>query len=145
MTPRETKAYRSGYPNDLRDERWQEALSGPVVTYKAIEELVPSKWHGGIYVTFHGSSSRCLYISRQATDWILQRANHVRLRIDNVKRTLIITPDPYGPWTLTVDKGAGLLGAARLRHELIQRGFQPGRYEARVVGESLVVELGGHR
>src|SRR5690606_7601623 len=34
MTPHETMVHRSGFPRDLRDERHQAELSGPVVTYK---------------------------------------------------------------------------------------------------------------
>lgn len=146
----ETKAYRSGYPNDLRDERWQEALSGPVVTYPAVEELLPYVRPTGMFVTVPERLNNGLYLSREAAEWLIARATRLRIKLDHIQKRLVLTPDPNGPWNIShvgarkssAGYSGGSVGGGALARRLQERGVKPGRYQARVDGNALVVEVG---
>ena len=135
--------------SDLRGEEYKEALSGPVITYPAIEELTPRNYvsANAMYVTICKSRYRSLYLNPQAIAWILERSERVRIKVDHINRRLIIEPDPNGLWKASPQrKGgcrrpyAGELGGSGLQKQLMQRGFPPGRYLARVEGNALVID-----
>jgi len=145
MTPNETRVHRSGFPNDLRGEKHKAELSGPVRISKTIVELLPKRSRTGMFVTITTSAAACFNLSRAATNWLLSKGDCVRLKVDQLTRRIIITPDPNGPWKARTVKSRGALvsiGSQALRRELARYGIQPGRYEARVEGDSLIVEAG---
>ena len=144
------KAHRDPTPRDLRDERHQAELSGPVITYPAIEELLPYTRPTGFYVTVPERPGNGLYLSREAAEWLFARAPKLRIRFNHIERQLLITPDPDGPWSIahvgrrksSAGYSGGSIGGTALVRRLQERGVKPGRYQARVDGNALVVEVG---
>src|SRR5690606_39926259 len=135
------KAHRDPTPRDLRDERHQAELSGPVITYPAIEELLPYTRPTGFYVTVPERPGNGLYLSREAAEWLFARAPKLRIRFNHIDKTLIMTPDPDGPWSIahvgarksSTGYSGGYIGGAALVRKLQERGVQAGRHQARAV------------
>lgn len=144
------KAHRDPTPRDLRDERHQAELSGPVITYPAIEELLPYTRSTGMFVTVPAKYNNGLYLSREAAEWLINRAQKLRIQFDHINRRIVMTPDSDGQWQIghvaprKSSKGysGGNIGGGALVRKLHERGVKPGRYEARVEGTALVVDIG---
>ena len=136
------RVYRSPVPEDLRDERYQEELSGPVIVYPAREVLRPESRAGGMFVTVRRGSGACLYISKEL-ERVFDCYEFAELELDRVAGCLTIRADTTGTgWALLRNRKHGLmLGSMKLSERLLARVVEPGRYPARIVDGAVVVDL----
>lgn len=135
----------------LRGEEHKEALSGPVRTYKIVEELLPYNRTASARPARVSLSDNGVRLNVGAAQHLAQSGIlRVRVQYNHLDKTLTITPDDDGPWRLTIVRKDGRaisahVGGPGLIGQLAERGVAPGRYNARLEGDSVIVECGGGR
>lgn len=133
----------------LRGEEHKEALSGPVHTYKIVEDLMPynrTDRTRPVRVTLTDNGVRLNVGAAQH----VATSKRVSLKYNHLDHTLAITPDDDGPWRLSVVRKqdrvvSAHVGGHGLTRQLEERGVALGRYPARLEGDSVIVECGGGR
>lgn len=135
----------------LRGEEHKEALSGPVHTYKIVEELLPYNRTASTRPVRVSLTDNGVRLNVGAAQHLAQRGIlRVRVQYNHLDKTLTIMPDDDGPWRLTIVRKEGRaisahVGGPGLTGQLAERGVALGRYHARIEGDSVIVECGGGR
>lgn len=139
---------RGTNPN-LRGEEHKEELSGPVRTYKIVEDLMPYNRTARTRPARVTLTDNGVRLNVGAAQHVAQRGIlRVRVQYNHLDKTLTIMPDDDGPWRLSVVRKqdrvvSAHVGGPGLTRQLEERGVAPGRYPARLEGDSVIVECGG--
>ena len=131
----------------LRGEEHKAELSGPVHTYKLVEDLLPYNRSARTRPARVTVTDNGLRLNVGASQH-LAKSKRVSLKYNHLDHTLVITPDDDGPWRLSVVQKEGRVvsahvGGPALIRQLAERGVALGRYPARLEGDSVIVEFGG--
>ena len=141
---------RGTNPN-LRGEEHKAELSGPVRTYKIVEDLMPYNRTARNRPVRVSVTENGVRLNVGAAQHVADKSARVKLKYNHLDQTLTITPDDDGPWRLTVGRSqdgrvvSAHVGGRALSRQLEERGVALGRYPARLEGDSVIVECGGGR
>src|SRR5690606_17960908 len=92
----------------LRGEEHKEALSGPVHTYKIVEDLLPYNRTARTRPARVTLTDKGVRLNVGAAQHVAQRGVlRVRVQYNHLDKTLAITPDDDGPWRLSVVRKEG--------------------------------------
>jgi len=135
----------------LRGEEHKAELSGPVHTYKVLEDLLPYNRTARTRPALVTVTDNGVRLNVGAAQHLAQRGIlRVRVQYNHLDKTLTIMPDDDGPWRLSVVRKesrvvSAHVGGPGLTRQLAERGVALGRYPARLEGDSVIVECGGGR
>src|SRR5690606_36913942 len=135
----------------LRGEEHKAELSGPVHTYKIVEDLLPYNRTARTRPVRVTLTDNAVRLNVAAPQHVTQRGIlRVRVQYNHLDKTLTIMPDDDGPWRLSVVRKQGRVvsahvGGPGLTRQLEERGVALGRYPARLEGDSVIVKCGGGR
>jgi len=137
--------------SDLRGEEYKEALSGPVKTYKMVEEWLPETGRKGTMTVSLRKSG--LFIGRAVMRKVFETApkdcRRCRFHWNHLTRELIIEVTPDGPWFITFQGGESKqpnlspakTGGNTIPARLRAQGIGEGSYSARVEGNRIIVSF----